>query len=113
MKLYHGSRNAFVAHVGLCLTDDRGAALEYSRRADGSVGVITEVALNTTGLRVANCPGFGEEGDDAAADSAEELAEFVAEGWDVVTYTDQGYDGEPHQTWRLLTPAAVATLRTH
>jgi len=113
MKLIHGSKAPLALHLGLCLTDRRAAAVEYSRGACGEIGFLTGVELITFGLRVVEMEGFGEgESGDAPGDTAEDLAAMAEDGIDVVTFEDEvaGMD-ERHQTWRIVSEKALAACR--
>lgn len=109
MKLFHGGRNEFVAHIGLCLTDDARVARRYAESHAG-VGHVTTVDLDTRGLVVETARGFGAGCEDAAGDTAAQIATLAADGVDVITYEDEDTSGNWHQTWRLVSERALAAL---
>lgn len=107
----HGSRRGVALHIGLCLTDDRGAAISYANRG-GYMGTVSTVELDLSGLRVVEMEGFGE-GDtlDACGDREEEIRDLQADGVDVVTFDDQDYEGDTHRTWRIISQRALERVK--
>lgn len=107
--LYHGShRGELVLHLGLCLTSDEDAARVYGGYDDENVYGLT---LDLTGLTVLHV-----DTDDDAYDRDEQR-------WpgddndptcygdaDVIVYDDEDECGNRHDTYRLLTPAALAAI---
>ena len=109
MSLYHGTRSAtFSASIGLCLTPDQDAAARYARRS----GTVYEVAISLDSLTVLDVEVAQSDIDNNnwPGDSDESVATLVAQGADVVRYTDMDEQGYTHTTLRLLTPAAVAAV---
>ena len=109
MSLYHGTRSAtFTASIGLCLTPDQDAAARYARRS----GTVYEVAISLDSLTVLDVEVAQSDIDnnDWPGDSDESVAALVAQGADVVRYTDMDEQGYTHTTLRLLTPTAVAAV---
>ena len=102
---YHGSHTgALILHVGLCVTDDADAAASY---AQGEA--VHGISLDMSGLRVVEVDGYDYDEDEAPGDrDALELA--LALSADVVMYNDADLRGPEHMTWRLLTPAALASV---
>ena len=97
MTLTHGSRNPLALHIGLCLTDDDDSAAAYS-----DDGFVTEVSVNLAGLTVVDLAGYDRDENAAAGDDDD------SHGADVLVYDDEDTKGQPHRTWRLMSPAALA-----
>jgi hypothetical protein len=109
MTLFHGTRSAtFSASIGLCLTPDQDAAARYARRS----GTVYEVSISLDGLNVLDVEVAQSDIDNNnwPGDSDESVAALVAQGADVVRYTDMDEQGYTHTTLRLLTPVAVAAV---
>lgn len=111
MKLMHGSRRPLALHIGICLTDDRAAAISYANRG-GYMGTVATVELDLAGLRVVEVESFGEgETADACGDREEEIRDLQADGVDVVTFDDQDYEGDTHRTWRIISQRALERVQ--
>ncbi len=109
MTFFHGTRSETLsAHIGLCLTPDQDAAARYARRS----GTVYEVAISLDSLTVLDVEVAQSDIDENnwPGDSDESVAALVAQGADVVRYTDMDEQGYTHTTLRLLTPAAVAAV---
>lgn len=105
MTLYHGtSRESWTPHAGACLVDDERVARQYSR---GGTVYTVEVGA---GLAVmsADVDQARRAEMDYPGDRADERAEMVEDGWDVVTYPDETETGRQHVCYRLLSADAVA-----
>lgn len=105
MTLYHGtSRDSWAPHPGACLVDDIRVARQYSR--GGTVYAVTVAA----GLAVltADVDQARRAEMDYPGDRADERAEMVADGYDVVSYPDETESGRQHVCYRLLSTEAVA-----
>ena len=101
---FHGTDNEeFQAYVGLCLTQCELSAGDYG-------GNIFPLWLNLDGLRVVDANHLVDRenqnypGDRNPCELASEIDA------DVIFYDDETCRGRSHDTWRLLTPAAVAAV---
>jgi hypothetical protein len=104
MTLFHSTRRAeFTAHIGACLA--RRVLPAYGRQA-------FEVELSTAGLTVEEVEVSREDIDanNWPGDSDESLAALAARGVDIVVYDDMDPQGQQHQTYRLVSAAAVAAV---
>lgn len=104
MTLYHTTRRTnHTSHIGMCLTDDRGA--NYGRRlyaAELPAGlVVRSVRPVADAYDTQTWPG----------DTEEECAALAADGVDVIRYDgDADERGREHTTYRLVSAAAVAAV---
>lgn len=108
MTFFHGTKNDNVTlHIGFCVTTDEDAARRYGR-----YGVLAELAIDTSALRILSVDVSREDIDanNWPGDTAASAAAIVADGYDAVEYTDMDCDGNTHPTLRLLTAAAVAAV---
>jgi hypothetical protein len=105
MTMYHGSRDEqIVLHEGLCLTGSYWNAVSY---AMGARRFAHEVTVGLDGLTVLNLDeGFDRDENIAPAD----LDPAGFPGTDVLVFTDEDPQGREHETYRLLTPAALAAV---
>lgn len=100
--LYHGTRNeSLVPHLGLCLTPSERAAEHY---ADGS-GEVHEFTVDLSGLRVVSVATGDRDAQDYAGDR--DLSTYDA---DVIVYADEDTHGYQHETYRIVTEAALARV---
>jgi hypothetical protein len=97
--MYHGAHTNFALHPGICLTDDVRTAQAYARR-----GFVAGVVVDLAGLTVQAVEGYNRDADVAPGDDGD------SRGADVLVYTDEDPDGREHQTWRLMTPSAIARV---
>ena len=100
MRFFHGSSTAEI-HTGLCLTDDIEAAGRYGRTVTvidiDADALRTLVRLECTELVDRDEQTFpGDDGDTLGAD--------------YLTFGDEDEQGRPHDTVRLMTPAALALV---
>lgn len=101
--LIHSSRsNAVTAHIGFCATES--AYARYGRnRYTVSIPAGLEIrAIASDRARI--------DANDWPGDTAEECAEYAAQGIDVISYEDMDEGGRQHTTWRLVSERAVATV---
>ena len=97
---YHGSHNGTQAiHRGLCLTESVDAAADYA-----ASGCISMFRLDTSGLNVAEVEDYDNDSNTAPGDDGN------ARGADVLTYGDATEYGRSHDTIRLMSPAALASV---
>lgn len=98
MKLYHGTHTGRIdhaAHLGLCLTDD----LEIATRYAGTKGTVFAADVDVSdAVEVA---GYDHDSNTAPGDELEDC------GADVITFGDEDECGRQHQTYRLMSAAAV------
>lgn len=100
MTAWHGNHEGTLTlHVGLCLTDDDEAARHYGRR-----GFVHRAELNLAGLTVLDIDGYDHDANAAPGDHGEDY------GADVIVFWDETDCARRHETWRLMTPAALAAL---
>jgi hypothetical protein len=104
--LYHGShRGTFVAHEGLCLTDDQDVAETYA--ANGSTFAVT---IGLDALTVEECAGYDHDENDAPADGFAFRAAAAARGVDVLVYDDEDEQGRAHACYRVISARALEML---
>jgi len=97
---FHGSHNGNQSiHSGLCLTESIEAAVDYA-----ASGCISMVRVDTLGLTVADVEGYDNDSNTAPGDDGN------ARGADVLTYEDATEFGRSHDTIRLMSPAALASV---
>lgn len=99
--LYHGTRTALVAHAGLCLTPSERAAEHYAT----SRGDVYELSIDLSGLRVVDVATGDRDAQDYAGDR--DLSTYDA---DVIRYADEDTHGYQHETYRIVSDAAVARV---
>lgn len=100
--MFHGNHEAGITlHPGLCLTDDDDAARDYGR---GSRGWVHALDVDLDGLTVTETDGYDHDANEAPGDYDLSL------GADIIVFWDETDDARRHQTWRLLTPAALAAV---
>lgn len=102
LTLFHGAHTAYVPHVGQCYTPDERAAEIY---ADHGRGVISEVKLDLTGLRVVEVEPYDWDADEAPGDRRRQRYKA-----DVIVYQDATETGREHLTYRLMSKRAVAAI---
>lgn len=105
--MFHGNHDAAaVLHAGFCLTEDDDAARDYGRPGYGSDGWLHEFELDLSdapGLVILDvADGYDHDGNAAAGDDGDAL------GADILIFTDETDTGRRHETYRLMTPAALA-----
>lgn len=112
MTGYHGTCQAnWALHVGACLAQwpetAEGYAAEWA--GPGFPARVFEVELDLDGLNVVEA----EAGDRDSATWAGDydLESYAAAGADVITYEDEDYRGQSHNTYRLVSERAVAAAR--
>ena len=101
LTLTHTTHAGLTPHIGLCLTDSERARygeIVYAVTIDTSDLSIGTVEIDRADRDANVWPG----------DTAASRAELIEEGYDIISYEDEDDRGVQHQTWRLLTPAAVA-----
>lgn len=98
--LYHGTRTALVAHVGLCLTPSERAAEHYAASGD-----VYELSVDLSGLRVVRVASGDRDSQTYAGDA--DLSSYDA---DVIRYSDEDTHGYQHETYRIASAAAVARV---
>ena len=103
MTLFHSTSSAFTAHIGLCLTDSTRAVYGTRRY---------EVELTLSGLTVRRVEVSTQDRDDNnwPGDTTTSLKALAADEIDVVVYADEDDQGRQHNTYRLVTAAAVAAV---
>lgn len=100
--LYHGTRNeSLVPHLGLCLTPSDRAAEHYAT----SRGEVHEVAVDLSGLRVVEVATGDRDSQSYAGDA--DLSGYAA---DVIRYADEDTHGYQHETYRIVSEAALARV---
>ena len=100
MRMYHGNHNSTAAlHPGLCLTDDDDAARDYGRN-----GWIHAMDIDLTGLAIISAEGYDHDANWAPGDDSDD------QGADILVFTDETDDARRHQTYRLMTAAALARV---
>ncbi|HET9893657.1 MAG TPA: hypothetical protein VFQ44_01740 [Streptosporangiaceae bacterium] len=105
MRMYHGNyESAMVLHPGLCLTDDDDAARDYGRPGIASDGWLHELDLDidAAGLVILEVAGYDHDANEAAGDYGD------GSGADILIFADETDAARRHDTWRLMTPAALA-----
>lgn len=97
--MHHGSfRSDITPHLGFCLTDDADTAACYATDR----GYLATINLDLAGLTVTHLDGYDAETNWAPGDDHEH------HDADVIAYDDADENGRRHQTWRLVSAAAVA-----
>ena len=105
MTLFHGSsRPDWTPHAGACLVDDERVARQYARGGT----VYTVVVAGDLAVLSADVDQDRRAVMDYPGDRAEERAEYIADGYDVVEYPDETETGRQHVCYRLLSDAAVS-----
>lgn len=108
---FHGSwRGEFKKHEGLAITDRSEIAEEYADQYGQGRGIVQEVRLDTSGLKVKHLDtGYLRDIDEAPGDvdPAALAKELDA---DVIVYPDESPRGQGHTAWRLLTKKALDAL---
>ena len=100
--LYHGTRNETLApHIGLCLTPSERAAEHYAT----SRGDVYELDVDLSGLRVVEVATGNRDAQDYAGDR--DITSYDA---DVITYADEDTHGYQHETYRIVSAAALARV---
>jgi hypothetical protein len=107
--MYHGSSSRDLPlHEGLCLAGEEDAALDYALySAFGPDRYVHEVTADLDGLTVLHLDeGYDRDENIAPAD----LDPSAFPGADVIVFADETIRGRAHDTYRLLTPAALAAV---
>jgi hypothetical protein len=114
MTGYHGtSQTEWTLHVGLCLA-------RWSEVADGYAAEwatasrparVFEVEVDLEGLNVVEAEAGNHDEATWAGDSAASLADYAANGADIIVYEDEDYNGRSHTTYRLVSERAVAAAK--
>lgn len=100
--LYHGTRRSEMPlHLGLCLTPSERAAEHYAT----SRGDVYELEVNLSGLRVIEVASGDRDSQDHAGDR--DLSAYDA---DVIVYADEDTHGYQHETYRIVSAAALARV---
>jgi hypothetical protein len=99
---YHGTRRAYLAYAGICLTTSERSAKTY--------GAVHELTIDLDGLTVREVSGYDRETNTASADSAADLAALVADGVDVLVYDDEDEMGRQHDCIRIISQRAIDRL---
>ena len=113
MTGYHGTcrRGEWTLHAGVCLAQWPETAEGYATEWAGPEfpARVFEVELDLTGLNVVEA----EAGDRDSATWAGDydLESYAAAGADVITYEDEDYRGQSHNTYRLVSERAVAAAK--
>jgi hypothetical protein len=99
--LYHGAHKGyFASHVGLCLTDDHGAARTYATL--GGAGVIATIELDLSEWTVVDVEGYSHDENTAAGDDRDQLDTFAEAGADLIRFNDEDEWGHEHTTYRVV-----------
>ena len=101
LTLYHGRAEGdeFEPQIHTCLTPDDDSAWKYALRFS-IAGYVYTVELDGTGLNIQEVPWDWRDG----------LEGNYPTGMDVAIY-DDGFVGEPHKSYLLVTEAAVRAVR--
>jgi len=100
MTLYHGTRKQDLPlHLGLCLTPDETAAEHYGSN-------VFELDVDFGGLRVIKVATGDRDNQDYAGDR--DLSSYDA---DLIVYADEDTHGRQHETYRIVTAAALDAVR--
>lgn len=105
MRMYHGNHESTAAlHLGLCLTEDDDAARDYGRPGYASDGWLHEMELDldAPGLVISAISGYDHDANQAPGDDDD------SHGADILIFADETDAGRRHETYRLMTPAALA-----
>lgn len=107
MEMWHGKSGALALHPGVCLAGTREVAANYALYgAYGPDRLVHGVEGDWAGLRVVELDGGYDRDANVAPGDTGEYPDA-----DVIVYDDETPSGQYHRTWRLMTPAAVATAR--
>lgn len=115
MTGYHGTcrRGEWTLHAGVCLAQwpetAEGYATEWA--GPGFPARVYEVELDLDGLNVVEAEAGDRDSATWAGDSAASIAAYVAAGADVITYEDEDYRGQSHNTYRLVSERALAAAK--
>lgn len=111
MKAYHGNADELVLHPGFCVTEDEGIAADYGTYASSSEGRVHTVELDLDGLTVVELDeGHDWDANVAPGDNGETYADEDGNAADVIIFADATAYGREHETYRLMTPAALAAV---
>lgn len=111
MKAYHGSADELALHPGFCVTEDEDIAAEYGTYASSSEGRVHEVEIDLDGLTVVElAEGHNWDANVAPGDGGETYTDEDGNPADVIVFADATAYGKQHETYRLMTPAAVAAV---
>lgn len=111
MKAYHGNAGELVLHPGFCVTEDEDTAADYGTYASASDGRVHEVEVDLDGLTVVELDeGHDWDSNEAPGDNGETYTDEDGNVADVIVFTDATAYGKQHETYRLMTPAAIATV---
>jgi hypothetical protein len=104
--MFHGNRaSSLTLHEGLCLTPGYYSAVSYTRYgAQDDRHFVHAVELDLDGLAVQEADGYDRDENLAAGDL------HLRYSGDVLVFEDEDQDGQWHETYRLLTAAALARV---
>lgn len=105
MKMYHGTRNEFAAHIGICVTNDLMTAESYAQKYGRTPGKVYELDLKLTGLDVVRVADYDRDADHSIGDAGE-----IYPDADVIVFDDEDMHNRSHRTWRIMTQAGLDAL---